>query len=111
MFVFSPVAIDRCRRSSHSTSTVNPILSFEAKNLRESSELCREQWLRDEVIELKSNGISLWDGKAALKTRYPSDAEKAAFLEATGEAPFDKMILVYLVRLDVSTIRPLPTNL
>jgi hypothetical protein len=89
-----------------------PILSFEAKNLRESSELCREQWLRDEVAELKSYGISLWDGKAALKTRYASDAEKAAFLEATGEAPLDEMILVYLVRLDVSTItRPLLTNL
>jgi hypothetical protein len=64
-----------------------PILSFEAQNLRESSELCREQWLRDEVAELKSYDISRWDGKAALKTRYASDAEKAAFLEATGEAP------------------------
>jgi hypothetical protein len=64
-----------------------PILSFEAQNLRELSELCRERWLRDEVAELKSYDISLWDGNAALKTRYASDAEKAAFLEATGEAP------------------------
>jgi hypothetical protein len=81
-----------------------PILSFEAKNLRESSELCREQWLREEISQLQSYGVSLWDGKAALKTRYASDAEKAAFLEATGEAPLDEMILVYLMRLDVSTI-------
>lgn len=82
-----------------------PTLTFEAKNLRESSELCRERWLRDEVAQLRSDGVSLWDGKAALKTRYASEAEKAAFVEATEEAPSDEMILVYLVRLDVSSIK------
>ena len=82
-----------------------PIVSFEAKNLRKSSELCREQWFQDDVIRLKSNGVFLWDGKAALKTRYASEAETAAFLEATGEAPSDEMILVYLVALDVSTLK------
>jgi hypothetical protein len=84
-----------------------PIVSFEAENLRESSELCREQWFQDDVIRLKSNGVSLWDAKAALKTRYASEAEKAAFLEATPEAPSDEMILVYLVALDVSTLKTL----
>ncbi|HSZ76599.1 MAG TPA: hypothetical protein VK775_04330 [Chthoniobacterales bacterium] len=83
-----------------------PTLTFEAKNLRESSELCRESWLRDEVAQLRSYGVPLWDGKAALKTRYASEAEKAAFVEATGEAPLEEMIFVYLVRLDVSTISP-----
>ena len=82
-----------------------PTLTFEAKNLRESSELCHEQWLRDEVAQLKSHGVSLWDRKASLKTRYASEGEKAAFVEATGEAPLGEMILVYLVRLDVSTIK------
>jgi hypothetical protein len=60
--------------------------------------------LREEISQLLSYGVSLWDGKAVLKTRYASEAEKGAFLEATGEAPFDEMILVNLVRLDVSTI-------
>jgi hypothetical protein len=83
-----------------------PTLTFEAKNLRESSELCHEPWLRDEVAQLSSYGVSLWDGSAALKTRYASETEKAAFVEATGEAPLDEMIFVYLVRLDVSTISP-----
>jgi hypothetical protein len=82
-----------------------PILAFEAKNLRESSELCREQWLRDDVTRLKSHSVSLWDGKAALKTRYASEVEKAAFVEASGEAPSDEMILVYLVELDASTLK------
>jgi hypothetical protein len=84
-----------------------PTLSFEAKNLRESSELCHEQWLRDEVTQLKSYGVSLWDRKAALRTRYASEAEKAAFAEASRETPSDEMVLVYLVRLDVSTIKKL----
>jgi hypothetical protein len=83
-----------------------PTLTFEAKNLRESAELCREPWLRDEVAQLRSYGVPLWDGKAALKTRYASESEKAAFVEATGESPLDELIFVYLVRLDVSTISP-----
>jgi hypothetical protein len=58
----------------------------------------------DEVAQLKSDGISLWDGKAALKTRYASETEKAAFFEGSSEAPFDELVLVYLVRLDASTI-------
>jgi hypothetical protein len=81
-----------------------PTLSFEARNQRESAELCGEQWLQDEVAQLKSDGISLWDGKAALKTRYASETEKAAFFEGSSEAPFDELVLVYLVRLDASTI-------
>ena len=94
------------RPYSHSRSAINPILTFETKNLRESSELCREQWFRDDVARLKSHGVSLWDGKTALKTRYASEAEKVAFLEATGEAPSDdEIILVYLIELDVSTLK------
>jgi hypothetical protein len=81
-----------------------PTVAFEAKNLREASQLSREQWFQDDVAQLESGGASLWDGKALLKTRYASDAEKAAFLEAAGEASTDDMVLVYLVELDVSTL-------
>ena len=49
--------------------------------------------------------VPLWDGKALLKTRYASDAEKDFFLEAAEEASGDEMILVYLVELDVSTLQ------
>jgi hypothetical protein len=75
-------------------------LTFEAKNLHESYQLCREQWLRDDIARLKSNGIPLWDGKAALKSRHATEVEKAAFQEASDEPALDEMVLVYLVELD-----------
>jgi hypothetical protein len=81
-----------------------PTLTFEARNLRESYELSREAWLRDDIARLKSNGIPLWDGKALLKSRYATEAEKAVFLEASEEPARDEMVLAYLVELDAETI-------
>jgi hypothetical protein len=81
-----------------------PTLTFEARNLRESYELSREAWLRDDIVRLKSNGIPLWDGKALLKSRYATEAEKAVFLEASEEPAHDEMVLAYLVELDAETI-------
>ena len=40
-----------------------PTLTFEAQNLREAQELCREQWLKDDLAEAKSNHVPLWDGQ------------------------------------------------
>ena len=56
--------------------------------------------MRDDIARLKSNGIALWDGKAPLKSRYATEVEKAAFLEASDESMLDEMVLVYLVELD-----------
>jgi hypothetical protein len=81
-----------------------PTLTFEARNLRESYELSREAWLRDDIARLKSNGIPLWDGKALLQSRYATEAEKAVFLEASEEPARDEMVLAYLVELDAETI-------
>jgi hypothetical protein len=81
-----------------------PTLTFEAKNLRESWELCHEEWLRDDIARLKSNGIPLWNGKELLKSRYATEPEKAVFLEASGEPAPDDMVLAYLVELDAETI-------
>jgi hypothetical protein len=81
-----------------------PTLTFEARNLRESGELSREEWLRDDIMRLKSRGTALWDGKAVLKSRYATEAEKAVFLEAAGEPPPDEMVLAYLVELDPGTV-------
>jgi hypothetical protein len=39
-----------------------PTLVFEAQNLREAHELCREQWLKGDLAEAKCDGIVLWDG-------------------------------------------------
>jgi hypothetical protein len=82
-----------------------PTVAFEAKNLHEASQLSREQWFRDDVAQLESGGVTLWDGTTSLKTRNASDAEKEFFFEAAEEAADDGMILVYLVELDVSTLR------
>jgi len=78
-----------------------PVLVFEAKNLRESWELCHEQWLREDLARQKSGGVPLWDGKATLRTRYATASEKQAYLEAGGEPPPDELVLAYLVKLDV----------
>jgi hypothetical protein len=46
-----------------------PTLAFEAQTLREAHELCHEQWLKDDLAEVKSDGAPLWDGKAKLRAR------------------------------------------
>ncbi len=78
-----------------------PTLSFEAQCLREAQELCREQWLKDDLAEAKSNHVPLWDGKAPLRARIALPGESAVFAEAKNNGhPSDGMMLVYLVELD-----------
>ena len=81
-----------------------PTLTYEARNLRESRELCHEKWLREDIARLKSKGIPLWDGKELLKSRYATETEKAVFLEASSEPARDDLILVYLIELDAETV-------
>lgn len=59
-----------------------PTLAFEAQNFREAHELCREQWLKDDLAEAKSDGASLWDGMAKLRARIALPDEIALFAEA-----------------------------
>jgi hypothetical protein len=78
-----------------------PTLTFEAQNVREAHELCREQWLRDDLAEAKSNGVSLWDGEAPLRARAALSDECAIFAEAKNSGqPSDGLMLVYLIELD-----------
>ena len=83
-----------------------PILTFEAKNLREAHELCHEQWLREDFARLTSNGVPLWDGSAHLRARYASDPEKVFYREAakSTEPPLEDLVLAYLVELDTGTV-------
>jgi hypothetical protein len=57
-----------------------PTLTFEVQNLREAHELCHEQWLKDDLAEAKSDGVPLWDGKAALRARIALPDEIAVFV-------------------------------
>lgn len=79
-----------------------PTLAFEAKNLRESQQLCHEYWLRRDIADLTSNGTPLWDGKARLRARRSTEDEIAAYREAERDAiqPQDDLLLAYLVELD-----------
>jgi hypothetical protein len=78
-----------------------PTLTFEAQNLREAQQLCREQWLKDDLAEAKSNGVALSDGKARLRARIALPDESAVFAEAKNHGqPSDGMMLVYLIELD-----------
>jgi hypothetical protein len=78
-----------------------PTLTFEARNLREAHELCREEWLKQDLTELKTDGASLWDGKARLRARIALPDEIARFAEAKNSGqPSDGLVLVYLVEVD-----------
>jgi hypothetical protein len=78
-----------------------PTLTFEAQSLREAHELCREQWLKDDLAEAKSGGVPLWDGKATLRARIALPDESAVFAEAKNNGQLsDGLMLVYLIELD-----------
>jgi hypothetical protein len=78
-----------------------PTLMFEAQNMRKAQELCHEQWLKDDLVEAKSGGVPLWDGKAKLRARTARPDESAVFAEAkkTGQRT-DGLMLVYFVELN-----------
>ena len=78
-----------------------PTVTFEAKSLREASEICNAPWLRDDFASAYSNGAPLWDGKAQFRVRMGYESEIATFSDASKDAqPSDGMLLVYLVELD-----------
>jgi hypothetical protein len=78
-----------------------PVLTFEAKNLREAHEICHEHWLLADLKQMTADGAPLWDGKTRLRARYAVDEEKAAF-RAAGQSASDSddLPLVFLVALD-----------
>jgi hypothetical protein len=86
-----------------------PTLTFEVQNLRVAQKLCREQWLKDDQSEAKSNGVPLWDGEASLRARAALPDESAVFAEAQNNGhPSDGMMLVYLIELGGRAIEEAP---
>jgi hypothetical protein len=79
-----------------------PTLTFEAKNLREANEVCRENWLLDDLLRLTSNGMPLLDGRAKLRVRYAAETEADIYRNgpAIAQVPDDDLVMVYLVELD-----------
>jgi hypothetical protein len=78
-----------------------PTLTFEARNLREAHELCREEWLKQDLSQAKSEGTPLWNGKAKMRARIALPEESALFdMAKNNNQPSDGLMLVYLVELD-----------
>lgn len=72
-----------------------PIVAFEAKNFREAFELCKEDWLRTDLIALTSNGVAL-----CTPVRRADELEAEIYREAELQAQTDDLVLAYLVDLD-----------
>jgi len=81
----------QCRPSVVFTLDVaaKPVLTFEAANLREAAQLCYEEWLREDLMSLRSNDVPLWDVKALIRARYatPDETEHFATPVATLRRP------------------------
>lgn len=78
-----------------------PTVAFEASNLHEAFELCREDWLRADLTTLNSNGIPLCSPRSKLRARIATDPEIFVFRDGAAEVPpSDDILLVYLVELD-----------
>lgn len=78
-----------------------PTVAFEAKNLREASQLCHMEWLRADLSALKSGRSELCNSTAKLKVRVASEGERQVFRSAEQAVQAtDDLVLAYLVDLD-----------
>ena len=83
-----------------------PTVSFEARQLREASELCKEEWFRSDLNALKSNDEPVCRIGAKLKARIATEGERARYREASQEVEAsDDIVMVYLVELDVAALK------
>ncbi|MCK1474249.1 hypothetical protein IVB27_05330 [Bradyrhizobium sp. 197] len=76
------------------------IFAFEAKNFREAFELCKEEWVRDDLTTITSNGLPLCSSTAKLTVRRADEAEIVIYRNAANQAQTEDLVLAYLVELD-----------
>lgn len=74
--------------------------AFEAKNFREASELCKEVWVREDLITMTSNGVPLCSPTAKLTVRRADEAEIVIYRDAAFKAQTEDLVLAYLLDLD-----------
>ena len=74
--------------------------AFEAKNFFEAFELCKEDWVREDLLALTSNGVPLCSSTAKLTVRRADKAEIAIYRDAALKAGTEDLVLAYLVDLD-----------
>jgi hypothetical protein len=74
-----------------------PTLSFEARRTREAQEICKESWLRGDLIVLSSGGVPLCSDQSKFTVRPATADEAVVYQEAANIAkPSDDMVLAYL---------------
>ncbi len=79
-----------------------PTVSFEARNLREASGLCQEEWFRSDLNALSSNGEPVCKLGAKLKARIANETERAKYRDGAQEVEAsDDIVMVYLAELDL----------
>jgi hypothetical protein len=74
--------------------------AFEAKNHPEAFELCKEDWVREDLSTLTSNGVPLCSSTAKLTVRRADEAEIVIYRDAALKAQTEDLVLAYLVDLD-----------
>ena len=77
-----------------------PTVTFEARQLREAVELCKEEWLRADLNVLSSNGVPLCGIGSKLRARMANEFERADEEAAQQTYPTDEILFAYLVELD-----------
>ena len=87
-----------------------PTLAFEALDLAEAQDICRDADLRTDLIALTSNGAPVCAPNSALAPRRAAQEEIAAFRHAIGQAPAsDQPTMTFLIKIDgvmVVTVGP-----
>lgn len=79
------------------------VLAFAAISHREAQSLLREEWLRDELRDVRSGGKPVWDGAEKLTVRHASVEEAERYAAGVKDQPGDDdddLALVYLVERD-----------
>jgi hypothetical protein len=79
-----------------------PTIVFHADRFGQARELAREQWLRQDLCQLKSNGKPVCTTESKLTARRSTHDEIAAFVRgcAVPGGAEDEIIMAYLVHLD-----------
>ena len=76
-----------------------PVLTFPASSFREAQSILKEEWLLNDLRELKSQGASVWDGKTKLVVRNADTAESGKFGRESKRNNGDDLPIVYLVEV------------
>ena len=78
-----------------------PILAFEAMSLTEARELAKEDWLKTELLNMRSKDCPVWDGQAHIRIGLATgdDLGKIDKLLQAHRGD-DDLKLVYLIQLD-----------